>query len=150
MKQLNIIKITKVVLDVMLVLGIIGLLTLPFTLRIAGKYYSQAIMDHYVGMVFIFGVSALLGILIIYELRCMMKTVVADDCFVHRNVQSLERMGGISICISIMFIIKMFILPTPATFIIIIVFFIASLFCGVVAQVFAKAIQYKEENDLTI
>lgn len=150
MKKINIIRITKILLDAMLVLGVIGVLTLPFTLRWAGEHYSTAIQEHYIGMLWIFGGSAILGIFILYELRSMMKTVVDEDCFVYRNVQSLERMGGVSICISIMFMIKMFLLPTPATFIIIIVFFIASLFCGVVAQVFAQAIQYKEENDLTI
>lgn len=49
-----------------------------------------------------------------------------------------------------MFFIKICVLPTPATGVIVLVFFIASLFCEVLAYVFDKAVNYKEENDLTI
>ena len=49
-----------------------------------------------------------------------------------------------------MFIFKLFFVPTPATGIIILVFFIAALFSQVLADVFEKAVNYKEENDLTI
>ena len=52
--------------------------------------------------------------------------------------------------IVIMFIFKLFFVPTPATGIIILVFFIAALFSQVLADVFEKAVNYKEENDLTI
>lgn len=150
MKKFHIIKITKLILDVMLILGIITIISLPFTMHLAGRYYSNKIEEHYVAMMFIFGGAALLGMLILYELRNMMKTVVDENCFVWRNVNSLERMGGLSICISVLFIIKIFVVPTPATFVIIIVFFVAALFSGVLSQVFAQAITYKEENDLTI
>ena len=52
--------------------------------------------------------------------------------------------------IVIMFIFKLFFVPTPATGIIILVFFIAALFSQVLADVFEKSVNYKEENDLTI
>ncbi|MDD3404375.1 MAG: DUF2975 domain-containing protein [Hespellia sp.] len=150
MKKVNIIKITKIILDIMLILGIVTVLTLPLTMSLAGTYYSTSIAEHYTAMVFIFGVSALFGLMILYELRKMMKSVLEENCFILRNVTSLDRMGGFSICISVMFILKMFIVPTPATFVIIIVFFVAALFSGVLSQVFAEAVRYKEENDLTI
>ena len=41
-------------------------------------------------------------------------------------------------------------IPTPATFVIILTFFIAGLFSYVLSMVFAEAVRYKEENDLTI
>lgn len=59
-------------------------------------------------------------------------------------------MAVLSLCIVVMFVIKVCVMPTPATGIIVLVFFIASLFCEVLAHVFAKAVNYKEENDLTI
>ncbi|MDD3220346.1 MAG: DUF2975 domain-containing protein [Lachnospiraceae bacterium] len=150
LRSLDMVKITKIILDFMFISGIVVLVTLPYSLKLAGEYYSEAFVEHYISMVAVFGLSALLGLFIIRELRCMMKTVMEKACFVYRNVQSLERMGMVSICISILFFIKMFLVPTPATFIIILVFFVAALFCGVLAQVFAEAVRYKEENDLTI
>lgn len=101
-------------------------------------------------MLFVFGISGILGILIIGQLRRMMRTVIEDSCFVYGNVESLHKMAMMSIGIVIMFIFKLFFVPTPATGIIILVFFIAALFSQVLADVFEKAVNYKEENDLTI
>ncbi|GFI44616.1 hypothetical protein IMSAGC018_02297 [Lachnospiraceae bacterium] len=76
--------------------------------------------------------------------------MIQESCFVYENVKSLNTMSVLSLCIVVMFFIKICVLPTPATGVIVLVFFIASLFCEVLAYVFDKAVNYKEENDLTI
>lgn len=143
-------RITKVILDIMFYSGILILVTLPFTLRLAGTHYSETLAKYYWRMLIIFGISGICGLLIVYQLRKMMKTVIDRDCFVDGNVKSLKLMGEISFIIAVLFIIKSFILPTPATFIIVLTFFIAGLFSLVLSCVFSEAIRYKEENDLTI
>lgn len=80
----------------------------------------------------------------------MMRTVMQKNCFIHENVKSLEMMGITSAVIVLLFFIKCFFLPTPATFIVVLTFFIAGLFSEVLSFVFREAIRYKEENDLTI
>ena len=144
------IKITKYVLDIMYFGGFVVLLTLPATIKFLGKYYSSVITKNFTLMLFVFGISGILGILIIGQLRRMMRTVIEDSCFVYGNVESLHKMAMMSIGIVIMFIFKLFFVPTPATGIIILVFFIAALFSQVLADVFEKSVNYKEENDLTI
>lgn len=144
------IKFTKLVLDFMFFGGIVIFISLPFLLKILGKYYSSVIKDYYLLMMIIFGISGVFGIIIISQLRRMMKTVVEESCFVNGNVKSLNIMMAASFCIFILFIIKLMILPTPATGIIALVFFIAALFSKVLAYVFAEAVRYKEENDFTI
>ena len=79
-----------------------------------------------------------------------MKTVVEEKCFVWENVKSLELMAIFSISISVFFTGKMFFVSSPATLVIIVVFFVAALFSQVLSFVFRDAIIYKEENDLTI
>lgn len=143
-------KITKIILDFMFYSGIVVFVTLPFTLKLAGTYYSESLNVHYWAMLVIFGCSGICGILIVHQLRKMMKTVLEQDCFVDKNVKSLKIMGEISFVIAVLFIIKSFLLPTPATFIIVLTFFIAGLFSMVLSCVFSEAIRYKEENDLTI
>lgn len=59
-------------------------------------------------------------------------------------------MASLSLVIAAAFIIKIFLVPTPATAVVVLVFFIAALFSQVLANVFAEAIRYKEETDLTI
>ena len=144
------IKITKYVLDIMYFGGFVVLITLPATIKFLGKYYSSVITKNFTLMLFVFGISGILGILIIGQLRRIMRTVIEDSCFVYGNVESLHKMAMMSIGIVIMFIFKLFFVPTPATGIIILVFFIAALFSQVLADVFEKAVNYKEENDLTI
>lgn len=141
---------TKIILDVMFYSGFIVLATLPFTLKLAGRYYSRQLSDNFLSMLLIFAVSGVCGLMIIAQLRRMMRTVIAGACFVSDNVRSLEVMAKLSLVIAVAFIIKMFFVPTPATAVIVLVFFIAALFSQVLANVFAEAIRYKEENDLTI
>lgn len=150
MQDGKIIKFTKIILDVMYYSGILVFLTLPVTLKLIGKYYSEAIRENYGRMYLILGLSAVFAILILGQLRKMMKTVMEDHCFVWENVESLQAMSKHSFKIAILFILKLLFQPTPATCIIIIVFFVAALFCIVLACVFSQAIRYKEENDLTI
>lgn len=146
----NLTKFTKYILNIMFYSGIVVLVTLPLSLKYLGKYYSSMIMEHFLLMLIVFGISGICGLLIIYELRKMMCTVLNESCFVYENVKSLNHMSITSLCIIVMFIIKIVFLPTPATAVIILTFFIASLFSRVLAYVFAQAIDYKEENDLTI
>ncbi|MEY8285033.1 DUF2975 domain-containing protein [Lachnospiraceae bacterium 50-23] len=143
-------KFTKYVLDIMFFGGILVLITLPVILKLLGKYYSEAIDENFFLMLAIMGVAGVLGILIIWQLRKMMKTVLEESCFVYENVQSLNRMAVLSLVISVLFIMKLCLLPTPATGIIVLVFFIAALFSEVLSRVFAQAVSYKEENDFTI
>ena len=143
-------KFTKVILDIMFFSGIAVLITLPIGLKYAGIYYSKAIGTHYLSMLLIFALSGISGLLIVNELTKMMRTVLEKNCFVHDNVKSLRKMAKISLAIAVLFFIKVLILPTPATFIIILVFFIAALFSVVLSCVFQEAINYKDENDLTI
>ena len=150
MKYERIKKLTKLILDIMFFTGIIVLLTLPIWLRFAGTHYSKDIEIHYLAMLIVFSVSGLNGILIVNELRKMMKTVLEVNCFVEDNVKSLRRMARYSLVISIFFFIKVLLVPTPATLIIILVFFIAALFSVVLSCVFQEAVNYKDENDLTI
>lgn len=143
-------RFTKLILDIMFFSGILVVITLPLSLKMIGISYYTSVRDHFFFMVVVLGASGILGILIIGQLRKMMRTVLGESCFVYENVRSLNRMAMFSFGISIMFLIKLFVLPTMATVVIILVFFIAALFSEVLAQVFERAVKYKEENDLTI
>lgn len=143
-------KFTKMLLDMMFFMGILVELTIPLWMKAAGDIYSSTFKEHYWIMVIIFAVSGICALIIVNELRKMMKTVLEEDCFVHENVNSLKKMAKVSMVIAITFVVKIFFIPTPATFVIVLVFFIAALFSVVLSLVFQEAINYKEENDLTI
>lgn len=149
MKKENIIRITKYLLDFMFFGGIAVTLSLPFSVKWIGEYVPE-ITEHYVECVLIYFVLGILAIAILGELRKMFRTVLADDCFVMENVVSLQRMGTYSFMIALVSLARTVICLTVAMLIVILVFVVAGLFSKTLAFVFDKAVQYKEENDLTI
>ncbi len=149
MNRDTIIKITKYLVDFMFGMGILVTLTLPWSIKWAGKYLEQ-LMDNYGEIVTIYFVLGILALAIIWELRKMFKTVLAKNCFVRENVTSLKHMSYYSGLIVLMSVVRTIVYTTIAMLVIILVFVIAGLFCQVLAQIFDEAVNYKEENDLTI
>lgn len=149
MKKESIIRITKYLLDFMYFAGMALTVTLPFSIKWLGSFIP-AMETHYAEFVIIFFVLGLLAIAILGELRKMFRTVLADNCFVAENVVSLQRMGTYSFMIALVSLVRTVIYMTPAMLVVILVFVIAGLFSKVLAFVFDRAIEYKEENDLTI
>ena len=109
-----------------------------------------AITDHYWYAVVSIMAVGIFTLLILFELRKMMKTVIEDNCFVEANVKSLYRMGTYAFVITGVKLLRCFVYFTPAAMIIAGVFLFAGLFSKVLARVFDRAVRYKQENDLTI
>lgn len=150
MRQSRLISFTKYFLDFMFFSGILVEVSLPFSLKMLGEYYWKEMAEQYWPMLIIFGLSGICGLIIVYQLRKMMKTVVKRECFVDNNTKSLSTMGKVSFVITVLFIVKCILLPTPASFVIVLTFFIAGVFSHVLSLVFEEAVRFKEENDLTI
>lgn len=140
---------TKYLLDFMFYSGIAVILTPPLSIWFYGKINSY-FRNNYYSLLVVFSLSGVFAALIIRELRKMFRTVLNNDCFIPENVKSLEKMSTYSFFIAVITACRLFIYITPAVFVIILVFVIAGLFSKVLAQVFDKAVAYKQENDLTI
>ena len=151
MKNETVIKFTKYLLDFMYFSGMVVTVSLPWTVRFIADFFQyEGFMNNYHEVVILYFVLGMLAILIIGELRKMFRTVLNNDAFVTENVVSLKRMGTYSFMISAFCFIRLLLYLTIAMTTLILVFIIAGLFSKVLAFVFEKAIQYKEENDLTI
>ena len=149
MKKENIIRITKYLLDFMFFAGIVITATLPVSVKWIGNYLPD-LAEHYGEIVVIYFVLGVLAIAILGELRKIFRTVLADNCFVMENVVSLQRMGTYSFMIALVSLVRSIIYLTIAMAVVILVFVVAGLFSKVLAFVFERAVNYKEENDLTI
>ncbi len=142
-------RFTKVVLDIMFYGGILATVGIPWLFRWLAALYPS-VEAHYWLHVVLFMLSGIGAVLIIRELRRMFVTVLENDCFVRQNVVSLRRMGVCGFAIALITAVRMVVIFTPATVIIVIVFLLAGLFSLVLSHVFGEAVRYKEENDLTI
>ena len=141
--------ITKLILDFMFYTGILIALVLPLILTWYGKW-DQELLAHLWPIDIILTLCGISALLLLWELRKIFKTVILDACFVLANVTSLRRMGNYSFLISLLMLLEILVYPTLASAIIILVFLIAGMFSKVLAQVFARAIDYKQETDYTI
>lgn len=145
----RLVRFTRWLLDVMFYGGIVVTLGIPLIFHYVGKYI-EAFRIYYIPQCILYIGSGILCLLIVLELRRMFDTVLADNAFVMENAGSLKRIGKFSFFLAILSLVRVPIAPTPATAVVIIVFSIAGIFCFVLCQVFERAVQYKEENDLTI
>ncbi len=140
---------TKILLDFMYYAGIIVTVFVPLIIKEYGNYNTY-FKENFPELSIIFIFSGIFAVLIIYELRKMFKSVLADDCFIRENVISLNRMGTYSFFIAVITCCRLFLYLTPAVLVVILVFVIAGLFSKVLSRVFDRAVTYKLENDLTI
>lgn len=143
------IKGTKYLLDLMFYSGIVVTVTLPFTVRWVGEQLPYLIR-HYEETVIIYFVLGIAAEKLLWELRKIFKTVLAEDCFVKENVVSLQKMGNWSFFIALMAGVRSVVYMTIAMCVVIFVFLIAGLFSKVLSFVFEQAVEYKEETDWTI
>lgn len=140
---------TKILLDFFYYAGIIVTILVPLIISWYGNYNSY-FGNNVISLSVIFILSGILAVLIIRELRKMFRSVLDDNCFISENVNSLRKMGTYSFCIAVITCCRLFLYMTPAVLIVILVFVIAGLFSKVLSQVFQTAVNYKQENDLTI
>ena len=146
---------TKLLLDFMFYAGIVITVTLPWTVKWLGaqKFIQELLpnfADSYREVTVVYFVLGVAALVLVNELRRIFRTVLAGDCFVEANVESLKRMGSISFFIALMSAVRIVVYLSIAMIVVVFVFLIAGMFSKVLAQVFKQAVEYKLENDLTI
>lgn len=145
-------KVLSYFMLVLMAVAIISLVTLPWIVSeyVAYVYYytgSSLVKTYFLIVLYI---SGLLSLIVLYELRMILKSCVNEDPFIMRNVTSLKRIGLIALLIGVIFFTKAMLFPTYLTLVVIFVFALAALFCYVLADVFEEAVKHKAEIDLTI
>lgn len=140
---------TKYLLDFMFFAGVLVTATLPWSIRFIGEQLPY-LVEHYEETVIIYFVLGIAAEKLLWELRKIFRTVLAENCFVQDNVASLKKMGNWSFFIALMSVVRSVVYMTPAMAVVILVFVIAGLFSRVLSFVFEEAVRYKEENDLTV
>lgn len=148
-KKRNLARDTKYLLDFMFYSGIAVTASVPFSIKLLGKYLPS-LNEYYEANVIIYFVLGIAAVVLIRELRKIFKTVLEENCFVTENVVSLRKMGNWSFFIALMSVVRCIVFVTIAMGVVILVFSIAGLFSKVLAYVFEEAVRYKEENELTI
>ncbi|WP_035294423.1 DUF2975 domain-containing protein [Clostridium sp. KNHs214] len=151
----------KIIIDALLVVGIGLFIWISINTLVKDSNSIDLSKKIVIYSLFLIGAIALMTIL--YNLRKIMDSVIKVDPFVRQNVKSLTIISISSFIIAFCYLINFFMnikygnyhfifidkagIHTDMEFLI---FFFAGCFILVLAKVFQKAVEVKEENDLTI
>ena len=138
----------EICLKIIFILGIIIYILLPFLLK---KYVEifNPVLKYNAALVILY-VSGIPALIIVQEFIKMFGTLKQDNPFVMENVKHLKVVSICSLIISIEYIIGIFFIVSIFEIIFIAVFIIAWLGTYILSELLRKAIEYKEENELTI
>lgn len=138
------------VLCVLFVADLVAIVTLPFLFKgYMAYYYNAPPSDAWKGIQVFLAVVGVLGLWIIGELLFMLRTM-PENPFVARNVWALRRVGGAALVTAAVFAVKCVYDMTVLTLLCVFLFLVACLFAFTLAFLFRRAVEYKQENDLTI
>ena len=143
--------ITKVLVDIMFYGGIVCVALVPWLTKYLCLLLDKACAGrfYYIAAAILFS-SGICAVYILYNLKQMFQTLLGGNPFVEKNISAFRRMALACGAISLIFIVKCFLLFSLATVIIVLVFVIGALFCLTLKDIFKQAIYYKEEHDWTV
>ena len=138
----------EICLKIIFVMGIIIYIALPWLFRWYVNVFNPIL--NYTPALVILYVSGIPALIIVYKFIKIFETLKLDNPFVLENVRHLKVISVCSLIISIEYIIGMFFIVSIFEIILIAVFIIVWLGGYILSELLRKAVEYKEENDLTI
>lgn len=138
----------EICLKIIFVMGLIIYLALPFLLSKYVEWFNPVLK--YIPALVILYVSGIPALIIVFKFIKIFNTLKLDNPFIMENVKNLKAISICSLIISIEYIIGMFFIVSIFEIILIAVFIITWLGSYILSELLRKAIEYKEENELTI
>ena len=142
--------LVKYFLDLVLIGGIVIFVSLPYSLSWYFDVIYRINNEVYWFLLGFLYISGFFCLVTVYEMRKIFKTLNRKDPFMADNVKSLKRIAFASFIISACYVVKIFVFNSFLTIILAMIFIIAGLFTVILAEVFRQAVEFKQENDLTI
>lgn len=140
---------TKVCIDILFFIGILCCILVPFMSQKVFSYLNVA-TEMLTFATIILLASGLVCVYILWQLKVIFKTLMNGNPFIHANVSCLRKIAMSCLAISFIFVVKMIVLPTISTIVIVAIFIVGCLLCLTLKDLFKQSIYYKDENDLTV
>lgn len=141
--------VTERMLGLLLILGAGALATLPFWLR----YYfekrptSRSYYDRYMILLY---VSGTLAMAVLWFGRRLVRNINRRDPFIMDNVHQINRLALCCALLSVTYLVAIPIVPSFFTIVVFFTFAVMAVVSKICAELFRRAIRFKEENDMTI
>ena len=141
--------ITVALVYVTMALGVLFIVLLPRLLPMILFIGGPEATLTYAAALACWILGALLGIFILFMLTRMMHSLTHDP-FIRKNVLRLRNMGFAALLMAVFTCIAALLYPRPMLYLIMTAEVLCALFSLVLRGVFEKAVEYREENALTI
>ncbi len=140
---------TKVCIDILFYVGMVCCAMVPFSSSWLFRYF------HITDEMSLFAIIILLAsgiscVYILWQLKVIFRTLLEGNPFIHANVTCLRKIAMSCLVISLIYVVKLIVMPTISTVVIVVIFVIACLLCLTLKDLFKQSIYYKDENDLTV
>ncbi len=140
---------TKICIDILFYAAILCCIMIPFSSYWLFNYFGivEASALFVKAILLASGISCAY---ILWQLKVIFKTLMNGNPFIHANVSCLRKIALTCLFISFTYFVKMIVMPTISTAVIVVIFIIGCLLCLTLKDLFKQSIYYKDENDLTV
>ena len=142
--------IFKIILQCILIGGIIILITLPLCLKWYLEFSEIYTAEYFYKTLVLFYISGILALTILYQSIKLLKNINKKTPFIPENPRIIHTIGLCSLLIAFLYLIAIFVIKSIFVIILFMIFVILGFMSIILSEIFRKAIEYKEENDLTI
>lgn len=141
-------KLIEICLKLIMIIGIIIVLGLPYFLQKYAEWMHPQ-MNYYPSLAILYA-SGIPALIIVYQFIKIFHTLGENNPFSMENVKHLKTISICSFIIMIEFMIGIFFITSIFAIVIIGIFAVAWLGGYILSELLKQAIEYKEENELTI
>lgn len=138
----------RIGLQIIFMVGIIVVVSIPVWLKAYCTYIN--INLPYIPALILLFASGIPGLIIVYEFIKIFGTLKNNNPFINENVEHFKVCSICSLVISLEYFIGMFATKALFSIVAIGVFTVAWIGLYILSELLKQAIDYKEENDLTI
>lgn len=141
--------ITKISVDILFYAAILCCIYIPFSSSWMFRYFGIAGANAFFAKAILLA-SGISCVYILWQLKVIFRTLMEGNPFIHANVSCLRKIAVACLVISLIFFVKMIVMPTISTIVIVAIFIVGCLLCLTLKDLFKQSIYYKDENDLTV
>ena len=140
----------KIVLQILEVLGICMLIFLPWILELYISSFRLDLENFYIPCLILLYVSAIPMLAIVWQAIKLFDLLKRNTPFVMENVKHLKIASICSGIIFVEYLIGIFLIKSVFIVLVVGIFFVLWIGLYIMSELFKQAVEYKEENDLTI
>lgn len=144
-------RIMEVSCTVFQVLGTILVLSLPWTINYYLLYKHSVVEEHiYYSMIILLFISGVCGFSILQHAKKILHNINAKNPFTLDTANRIKYISYWCLPIAFIYLVAIFFIPSAFVLLVGLTFLFLSACILIIAELFYQAVNYKQENDLTI